>query len=293
MRLATLHDGETLVGLVPLALSRDYYGKAIPHVSCWLHDNAFCGAPLVAHGYEIAFWSVLLDFLRRLLGIPVEVNEETNLLDLVMATADRVFVDSTFKPQVGQTLNYEEQVSDPVMRRYVKMGESFFEGERVRKLVKQGKWAGIRAPLNLMTLPQIRNTFKDRLQGRTYHRRPATRRVGCHQRADGGRPFGGHDRAVYRQDAVESRRFLVLSAPGLLAWASAALEPPFVQALDSGTGASNACSPRRIQFAGSGDWWLIGIVLTPNMMTHGSRNSPAYRCARLTSCENVISSARR
>lgn len=62
VRLATLHDGETLVGLVPLALSRDYYGKAIPHVSCWLHDNAFCGAPLVAHGYEIAFWSALLDW---------------------------------------------------------------------------------------------------------------------------------------------------------------------------------------------------------------------------------------
>lgn len=62
VRLVTLYDGETLVGLMPLAISRDYYGKTIPHVSCWLHHNAFCGAPLVAQGYEIAFWSALLDW---------------------------------------------------------------------------------------------------------------------------------------------------------------------------------------------------------------------------------------
>lgn len=62
VRLVTLYDEETLVGLMPLATSRDYYGKTVPHVSCWLHHNAFCGAPLVAHGYEIAFWSALLEW---------------------------------------------------------------------------------------------------------------------------------------------------------------------------------------------------------------------------------------
>lgn len=62
VRLLTLYDGEELVGLMPIALSRDYYGKVIPHVSCWLHHNAFCGAPLVASGYEIAFWSALLEW---------------------------------------------------------------------------------------------------------------------------------------------------------------------------------------------------------------------------------------
>lgn len=60
VRLATLYNGETLVGLMPLTVGRDYYGKAIPHVAGWLHHNAFCGAPLVASGYEIAFWSALL-----------------------------------------------------------------------------------------------------------------------------------------------------------------------------------------------------------------------------------------
>lgn len=63
VRLASLYDGETLVGLMPLAQSRDYYGKTIPHVTCWLHHNAFCGAPLVAQGYEIAFWSALLEWV--------------------------------------------------------------------------------------------------------------------------------------------------------------------------------------------------------------------------------------
>lgn len=62
VRLVTLYDGEVLVGLMPLAISREYYGRTIPHISCWLHHNAFCGAPLVAHGYEIAFWSALLQW---------------------------------------------------------------------------------------------------------------------------------------------------------------------------------------------------------------------------------------
>lgn len=63
--LFTLRDGEALVGLMPLTISRDYYGRAIPHISAWLHHNAFCGAPLVAHGYELAFWSALLDWADR------------------------------------------------------------------------------------------------------------------------------------------------------------------------------------------------------------------------------------
>ncbi|WP_435418172.1 GNAT family N-acetyltransferase [Parerythrobacter aurantius] len=65
VRLVTLYDGETLVGLMPLAISRHYYGRAVPHVSGWLHHNAFCGAPLVAQGYEIAFWSALIEWADR------------------------------------------------------------------------------------------------------------------------------------------------------------------------------------------------------------------------------------
>ncbi|ABC62605.1 GNAT family N-acetyltransferase [Erythrobacter litoralis] len=57
VQLATLTVGKVLVGLLPLSLTRDYYGRPIPHISVWLHHNAFCGAPLVAAGYEASFWS--------------------------------------------------------------------------------------------------------------------------------------------------------------------------------------------------------------------------------------------
>ena len=40
-------DGQ-LRGLLPIERSNDYYGRPIPHLRGWLHDNAFCGVPLVA-----------------------------------------------------------------------------------------------------------------------------------------------------------------------------------------------------------------------------------------------------
>lgn len=52
-----------LVGLVPLARPRRYYGHAVPHVEAWQHANAFCGAPLVARGNEHGFWRALFALL--------------------------------------------------------------------------------------------------------------------------------------------------------------------------------------------------------------------------------------
>lgn len=54
------YDGALLAGVMPLATERSYYGYPVPHVSAWLHDNAFCGAPLVAKSSERAFWQALL-----------------------------------------------------------------------------------------------------------------------------------------------------------------------------------------------------------------------------------------
>ncbi|WP_298302169.1 GNAT family N-acetyltransferase [uncultured Erythrobacter sp.] len=62
-RIATYWRGQSLVGLLPLVHSNDYYGHPLPHVSTWLHDNAFCGAPLVAKGCENGFWRALLRHL--------------------------------------------------------------------------------------------------------------------------------------------------------------------------------------------------------------------------------------
>lgn len=57
-------DGE-LLGLLPISRVWKYYGYPIPHASVWLHANAFCGAPLVARGFEHPFWKALLEHFDR------------------------------------------------------------------------------------------------------------------------------------------------------------------------------------------------------------------------------------
>ena len=49
-----------LVGLIPLARSASYGRWPIAHISNWLHPNIFLGEPLIASGYEDAFWRALL-----------------------------------------------------------------------------------------------------------------------------------------------------------------------------------------------------------------------------------------
>lgn len=59
------YDGARLAGIMPLATGHSYYGYPLPHRRAWLHDNAFCGAPLVAKGCELAFWGALLENLDK------------------------------------------------------------------------------------------------------------------------------------------------------------------------------------------------------------------------------------
>jgi CelD/BcsL family acetyltransferase involved in cellulose biosynthesis len=48
-------------------MTRDarYYGHPLPHWSNWLHGNAFAGTPLVAKGFERAFWRELIAWCDR------------------------------------------------------------------------------------------------------------------------------------------------------------------------------------------------------------------------------------
>ncbi len=62
VRFATLHAAGRLVGLAPIVHARRYYGRPLPHWTIWLHANAFVGAPLIARGFEPAFWAALLDW---------------------------------------------------------------------------------------------------------------------------------------------------------------------------------------------------------------------------------------
>lgn len=68
IKLFALYDLGALVGLLPFSGSIDYYGYPIPHKAAWLHDNAFCGAPLVKRGFERHFWESLLGELDRAPG---------------------------------------------------------------------------------------------------------------------------------------------------------------------------------------------------------------------------------
>jgi CelD/BcsL family acetyltransferase involved in cellulose biosynthesis len=62
VRLLRAYHAGVLIGLIPLARLPRYYGKPIPHWSAWMHGNCFLGAPLVAKGFEPAFWQALLDW---------------------------------------------------------------------------------------------------------------------------------------------------------------------------------------------------------------------------------------
>ncbi|MGH6786502.1 MAG: GNAT family N-acetyltransferase [Novosphingobium sp.] len=51
-------DG-ALLWLLPVVRQRRYYRWPLHNLASWLHANAFLGAPLVAKGYEAAFWRAL------------------------------------------------------------------------------------------------------------------------------------------------------------------------------------------------------------------------------------------
>ncbi len=60
VRLFVLYDGGHLVGMMPVGDQPRYGRWPIPHVQNWMHHNAFLGTPLVAEGFERAFWQSLL-----------------------------------------------------------------------------------------------------------------------------------------------------------------------------------------------------------------------------------------
>ncbi len=49
-----------LAAVLPIARQPRYYGRRLPHLASWSHPNCFLGAPLVAPGFERAFWRALL-----------------------------------------------------------------------------------------------------------------------------------------------------------------------------------------------------------------------------------------
>jgi CelD/BcsL family acetyltransferase involved in cellulose biosynthesis len=66
--ILAFREAGRLAGLLPVARARRYYDRPIPHLAGWLHDNAFCGTPLIRRGAEEAFWRAALETLDRRAG---------------------------------------------------------------------------------------------------------------------------------------------------------------------------------------------------------------------------------
>nr|WP_283773281.1 GNAT family N-acetyltransferase [Altererythrobacter sp. KTW20L] len=62
VELLWLEEDGRLVGLMPVRRHPAYYGYPVPHLRNWVHDNCFCGLPLVAPGRERQFWRAVLDW---------------------------------------------------------------------------------------------------------------------------------------------------------------------------------------------------------------------------------------
>lgn len=70
-KLLCLEANGFLAGLLPVVHSASYYDHPVPHLANWRHANAFLGAPLVAKGFEHAFWRELLAWCDAQPGGPL------------------------------------------------------------------------------------------------------------------------------------------------------------------------------------------------------------------------------
>ncbi|MEO6718211.1 MAG: cellulose biosynthesis protein CelD, partial [Novosphingobium sp.] len=68
VRFLLFELGDVLVGMMPVAREQRYYGRRIAHLAGWTHPNCFLGTPLVAPGFERAFWHSLLEWADRTAG---------------------------------------------------------------------------------------------------------------------------------------------------------------------------------------------------------------------------------
>ncbi|MFM6828974.1 MAG: GNAT family N-acetyltransferase [Novosphingobium sp.] len=99
-------DGEWL-GLLPISRQTRYYGKPIPNLSGWMHANCFLGAPLVAQGYEQAFWQALLTWADGTAKTALFLHLAQVPLEGVLASALRDVLRETGR--VGGIVHREER----------------------------------------------------------------------------------------------------------------------------------------------------------------------------------------
>jgi hypothetical protein len=65
VRMLLCESADVIAAAMPIARRSRYYGRRVPHLALWDHPNGFLGAPLVAHGFERAFWRAVLAWADR------------------------------------------------------------------------------------------------------------------------------------------------------------------------------------------------------------------------------------
>lgn len=68
VQILLFETSDVVAGMLPIIRAPRYYGRRLPHLAGWSHPNCFLGAPLVAPGFELAFWRALLDWADRNAG---------------------------------------------------------------------------------------------------------------------------------------------------------------------------------------------------------------------------------
>ncbi|MGV3512708.1 MAG: GNAT family N-acetyltransferase [Novosphingobium sp.] len=96
-RLITVEIGGELAGLMPLSRPRRYGRWPLPHLTTWLHPNAFLGAPLVRAGCERLFWQALLQWADREAG-----HEQALFLHLPAMPLEQPLTEALFDLADGQ-----------------------------------------------------------------------------------------------------------------------------------------------------------------------------------------------
>ena len=87
VRIASQSGPDGLEALMPIQRARRYGRYLLPHLSVWLHANAFLGAPLVKAGSEVVFWEALFDWADRTAGTALFLHVPALPLDTPLADA--------------------------------------------------------------------------------------------------------------------------------------------------------------------------------------------------------------
>lgn len=98
VELVTLREAGILRAILPVSPSRSYFGYPIPHKRLWLHDNAFCGQPLVHAGYETAFWQSLTEWADAQSGLDLFLHIGQLPEDSAVFAALKATVQATDRP---------------------------------------------------------------------------------------------------------------------------------------------------------------------------------------------------